>query len=329
MKSQSKIFSIVATATLTLALLSAAPAVQAFVTIGVSINIAPPALPVYEQPPVPAPGYMWTPGYWAWGGPDAGYYWVPGTWVEAPQPGYLWTPGYWGWSNGVYLWNGGYWGPHIGFYGGVNYGFGYGGVGYVGGRWENGAFLYNGAYSNVRGNTQITNVYNTTVVNNTTVNHVSFNGGTGGIQAKPTPQELTAQNEQHLPPVAAQVQHEQGASKNTALRASVNQGHPPIAATARPAVFTGSGVIAAHGVVAPAHTLAAAPGHGTGTPPGHPAALPVGAGAPVGPHGTGGEGGAGALPPGAPAGGAAPAVKTLKGGPPPPREKHEEHGEGR
>ena len=25
----------------------------------------PPELPVYEQPPIPEPGYMWTPGYWA------------------------------------------------------------------------------------------------------------------------------------------------------------------------------------------------------------------------------------------------------------------------
>ena len=43
----------------------------------ISITIAPPELPVYEQPPLPAPGYIWTPGYWAYG-PD-GYYWVPGT----------------------------------------------------------------------------------------------------------------------------------------------------------------------------------------------------------------------------------------------------------
>jgi hypothetical protein len=98
--------------------------------VGVSINVAPPELPVYEQPPVPGPGYLWTPGYWAWS-PDAGsYYWVPGTWVEPPQEGYLWTPGYWGWNDGIYVWNGGYWGTHIGFYGGVNYGFGYVGHGY-------------------------------------------------------------------------------------------------------------------------------------------------------------------------------------------------------
>src|ERR1700720_334077 len=105
----------------------------AFAQIGVSITVAPPALPVYEQPPVPAPGYLWTPGYWAYG--PEGYFWVPGVWVQPPQVGVLWTPGYWGWGGGMYRWNAGYWGPHVGFYGGVNYGFGYGGVGFVGGRW--------------------------------------------------------------------------------------------------------------------------------------------------------------------------------------------------
>jgi hypothetical protein len=44
------------------------PAAQAQIAVGVSlhINVAPPVLPVYEQPPLPAPGYMWTPGYWVW-----------------------------------------------------------------------------------------------------------------------------------------------------------------------------------------------------------------------------------------------------------------------
>jgi hypothetical protein len=32
---------------------------------GVSITIAPPALPIYVQPAIPAEGYLWTPGYWA------------------------------------------------------------------------------------------------------------------------------------------------------------------------------------------------------------------------------------------------------------------------
>src|SRR3984885_16095592 len=75
--------------------------------VGVSITIAPPALPVYAQPICPGPGFLWTPGYWAYGDPDVGYYWVPGTWVEAPAPGLLWTPGYWGWNNGAYVFSDG------------------------------------------------------------------------------------------------------------------------------------------------------------------------------------------------------------------------------
>ncbi len=75
--------------------------------ISVSIRIGPPALPVYEQPAIPAVGYLWVPGYWSWS--DEGYYyWVPGTWVLPPQTGLLWTPGYWGWNHGVYLWHQGY-----------------------------------------------------------------------------------------------------------------------------------------------------------------------------------------------------------------------------
>src|ERR1017187_3715438 len=73
------------------------PVAQAQIGIGVSINIAPPVLPIYEQPPLPAPGFLWTPGYWAYG--DAGYFWVPGVWVRPPHVGLLWTPGYWGWGG--------------------------------------------------------------------------------------------------------------------------------------------------------------------------------------------------------------------------------------
>src|SRR5580698_8986903 len=122
-------------------LLVAAMPVAAMAQVSVSISIAPPALVEYEQPVCPQEGYIWTPGYWAYG--EDGYYWVPGTWVEPPEVGVLWTPGYWGWNGGSYLWNDGYWGPTVGFYGGVDYGFGYTGTGYAGGYWNRGAFYYN------------------------------------------------------------------------------------------------------------------------------------------------------------------------------------------
>ena len=229
------------------ALAAPAPAAYAQIGIGLSITIAPPVLPIYVQPEIPAPGYMWTPGYWAYG--DNGYYWVPGTWVQPPAVGLLWTPGYWGWNSGVYAWNGGYWGPHVGFYGGVNYGFGYTGDGYYGGRWDHGAFAYNRSVNNF-GNVHVTNVYNSTVINNN--NRVAFNGGNGGIAARPTPQQEAFAHEQHVGATSLQTAHEHTAASNPQLRYTANHGQPPIAATARPGEFTGHGVVAARPAVTPA-----------------------------------------------------------------------------
>jgi len=109
---------------------------SAQVAVEFSVGFAPPALPVYEQPICPGEGYIWTPGYWAWDDDDGDYYWVPGTWVVAPRVGYLWTPGYWGWGGEAYVFHVGYWGPVVGFYGGIDYGWGYTGRGYYGGRWD-------------------------------------------------------------------------------------------------------------------------------------------------------------------------------------------------
>src|ERR1017187_4331108 len=141
------------------------PAAHAQIAVGLSITSAPPVLPVYVQPAIPVPGYIWTPGYWAYAAD--GYYWVPGTWVQPPSVGLLWTPGYWGWNNGAYAFNDGYWGAQVGYYGGINYGFGYGGFGYEGGEWRNGAFAYNRTVNNF-GGVHVTNVYerNVTVINN-------------------------------------------------------------------------------------------------------------------------------------------------------------------
>jgi WXXGXW repeat (2 copies) len=228
------------------AALSAPSLSFAQIAVGVSITVAPPPLPVYVQPAIPAPGYIWTPGYWAYG-PD-GYYWVPGTWVEPPAVGLLWTPGYWGWRDGIYVWNAGYWGPHVGYYGGINYGFGYVGVGYAGGYWNGGVFSYNRTVNNFGGVT-VVNTYNKTVINNTTVNQVSFNGP-GGASAQPTSQELAAAKEKHVEPTQLQTQHMQAASTNRSLLASVNKGNPAIAATSKPGAFTGPGVVGAKAVTA-------------------------------------------------------------------------------
>ena len=216
------------------ALVVLAMSASAFAQIGISISFAPPELPVYEQPLCPGDGYLWTPGYWAYSDDD--YYFVPGTWVMAPEAGLLWTPGYWGWRDNGYFFNEGYWGEHVGFYGGISYGYGYYGDGYQGGRWEGQHFYYNRSASNVN-IVNVHNVYNTTIINNTTVNRVSYNGGNGGIERRPRPEEETAARERHVAPVAMQTQHEQTARNDREQRASVNHGTPQVAATPKAGAF--------------------------------------------------------------------------------------------
>jgi hypothetical protein len=217
---------------LAVAALAAPTPSGAQVALGVNISLAPPPLPVYDQPAIPALGYIWTPGYWAWG--SAGYYWVPGTWVLPPAIGLLWTPGYWAWVNGAYLWHRGHWGHHVGFYGGINYGFGYGGVGYDGGYWKNNAFFYNHAVNNF-GRVRVSHTYSKPVAA-AAPSRVSFNGGNGGIAARPTPRENTAAHEKSRPPTTRQVQHEHVAGTDPGARAGTNHGQPPIPATQRPVV---------------------------------------------------------------------------------------------
>jgi hypothetical protein len=220
---------------LAVVVLSTSTASFAQVGVGVFVNFAPPPIPVYEQPICPGDGYIWTPGYWAYDQDFDDYYWVPGTWVMAPEVGFLWTPGYWGWGGSGFVFYDGYWGPVVGFYGGINYGFGYFGEGFAGGRWDHDRFYYNTTVTNVNV-TNIHNVYNTTVINNNTT-RVSYNGGSGGINARPTPQQEAAAHERHIAPVAAQTRQVQQARKDPQQRASANMGKPPVAATPKPGNF--------------------------------------------------------------------------------------------
>jgi hypothetical protein len=214
---------------------------HAQVATAACVSIPPPALPVYAQPPIPAPGYLWNPGYWGWDGNVRGYYWIPGTWAMAPQPGYLWTPPYWGFGDGGYAFHEGYWGVHVGFYGGVSYGFGYGGVGYGGGYWQGGSFFYNRSVNNISG-VNITNVYDkrVEVTNNT---RASYNGGPGGVRATPSAEETAAAHETHLAATREQTRHVALANEQRGNFASANHGRPTIAATSRPGVFAGDGVV--------------------------------------------------------------------------------------
>jgi hypothetical protein len=169
--------------------MGAAPADDGNAEVGISASMAPPALPDADQPPCPEDGDLWTPGYWAWDG--AAYYWVPGEWEYPPRVGVFWTPSYWAYAGTVFVFHRGYWGPRVGYYGGINYGFGYGGVGYMGGRWAGNAFEYNRAVNNV--NTSVVHhVYDEPVVSHAGSSRVSYNGGPGGASSVPTAQERLA-----------------------------------------------------------------------------------------------------------------------------------------
>jgi len=196
----------------------------------VSTSDAPPPLPEYSQPPTPADNYLWTPG--SWGYANAGYYWVPGAWVMAPWLGALWTPPYWGYQNGAYLLHGGYWGSHIGFYGGIDYGFGYPGRGYYGAYWNHGQIFYNRTVTNVDTAT-VRNYYAYTAPRGPG-NRVSYQGGNGGTDARPTAQEAASLREPRIPPVAAQLQHAHTAAADRGQFATPGRQQPASLAAGRP-----------------------------------------------------------------------------------------------
>ncbi len=163
----------------------------------------PPPLQDDVPPPSPDDASLWAPAYWAWGG--GGYYWVPGAWVQPPRPGMLWTPAYWSFAGAVYVFHPGYWAPHVGFYGGINYGFGYPGIGFTGGRWVGNAFVRTASPAGGAG-----------------ARRVSYNGGPGGINALPTPQERAVASEPHLPmtPLQHQSLHQAAGMPTLAARSA-------------------------------------------------------------------------------------------------------------
>jgi hypothetical protein len=203
---------------------------SAQIYVGFNVGAPPPPLPYYSQPTLGVSGQVWQPGYWAWG--PAGYYWVPGTWVTPPSPNTYWTPGYWGYNNGQYAWNNGYWGSQVGYYGGINYGYGYPGTGFYGGRWNNGVYMYNTAYANV----------NPMVVRRVYVNRYgivrvgtryAFNGP-GGVIMRPTLAQLAYMHARHIEATRLQIEHARIAALDRNLYYSVNRGRPTVLAVTRP-----------------------------------------------------------------------------------------------
>lgn len=198
--------------------------IHAQVNASISVRIAPPALEVYTQPYCPGDGYIWTPGYWGYG--TDGYYWIPGVWVIPPSAGLLWTPGYWDFVDGLYAWYPGYWGASVGYYGGINYGFGYFGTGYSGGRWQNNHFYYNTAVSRIDAK-KIHNTYADKAVrqNYKNANHASFNGN-GGIAYKPQANERREEDARQIKPTNEQNSHFQHSMQDKGQFASPQQRHP-------------------------------------------------------------------------------------------------------
>ena len=205
------------------------------------ITTAPPALPSYAQPAIPEEGYLWMPGFWAWRKDIPDYYWVPGTWVKPPQAGLLWTPPYWSRADGGYVFHAGYWAGTVGFYGGIDYGYGYTGDGYQGGRWENGTFFYNSAANNL-GSLTITHVYEKTIASDDHSPRVSFNGGSRGTKARPSPEQERQAGNSHVAPTSEQQQHFEMAAKDRSLYSKLNRNRPGVAATSRAGDFSSPAV---------------------------------------------------------------------------------------
>ena len=202
--------------------------------IYISSQFAPPPLPVYEQPSCPEANLLWMPGYWALG--DDGYFWVPGAWAPVPYAGALWTPGYWAWEQGQYVFHDGYWGDHVGYYGGLNYGFGYMGIGFTGGEWRGGTFFYNTAAAHINFWKVHSIFRDRELVDRYTLvrdSHVAFNGGPDGIQYEASREERMYQLERHTERTDFQYQHEFAARYDHDSYFRVNGGHPHTTALER------------------------------------------------------------------------------------------------
>jgi hypothetical protein len=266
---------------LALAVLLAAP-LSAWPAVSISVTIAPPPLPLYAQPPIPGDGYIWTPGYWAWDPGTGDYVWVPGTWVLPPAMGLLWTPGYWAFVDGGYVWHRGYWGPRVGYYGGINYGYGYLGRGYEGGRWDHGHFRYNSAVNNIPPG-RVHEVYRAPLPPRP-AHAESFMGGNSRWHTPPTGSERRFESARHPEPTPQQLAHEQHAIGVPEQRMGNNHGLPPTAATPRPGGFGEPQVEHARPMpqmraqpVRPMPAMRPAePAHGAAGPRGEPRAEPRG-----------------------------------------------------
>ena len=175
---------------------------------GISAEEAPPPLPEYDQPPIPAPGYIWTPGYWA-GTTSI----IIGCRVAggAAGGGHLLDASLLGLLQRSLLFIGGYWGSASVSTGASTMAMVMAAVASRAARWDHGAFYYNRAVTNLRGAT-ITNVYEKNVVISNR-DWVSYNGGRGGLTLRPTAEEEAAAREPHRLLMQWQTQHVRAAQR--------------------------------------------------------------------------------------------------------------------
>ena len=199
-------------------------------------SAAPPPLPVLFPVDASRPGIPLDSRLLGLGGD--GYYWTPGSWARPPAVDLFGRPatGPGTQADHDYVFHSGYWAPTVGFYGGIDYRFGYSGQGFHGGFWRNHQFVYNRAVNDV-GNVHVATYANQVFA---PANHISYNGGTGGTAARPTPAQIAAMRERHIGPTPAQIQNQQTASRIPNQRYSENKGAPPIGALARANDFRGA-----------------------------------------------------------------------------------------
>jgi hypothetical protein len=80
------------------------------VPVGAVFVRTPPPRPLVVGPVGrrPGPGFVWTGGYYRWGG-TRGYVWVPGRWRRPPRARAVWVPPRWRRSRGGYTFVAGGW----------------------------------------------------------------------------------------------------------------------------------------------------------------------------------------------------------------------------
>ena len=142
---------------------------QFSVSVGATIGAPPPPLPVYAQPPLRRRTTSGTP---ATGAGERSVLLGSGNLVAGASARPVLDAGVLASLARRLRLEPSYWGSSVGFYGGVNYGFGYYGTGFVAGVWAGNNFRYNTAVANVN-RTVIHNTYVDKTVTNKNVSTIA------------------------------------------------------------------------------------------------------------------------------------------------------------